>query len=81
MKIHRIIQTVGKHVIAQDALAGACIGVGIDESAQFGIIITGLEVVERGLGIVIISTIAEGMRTPRLFLNSPSILKRLPQVP
>ena len=56
MKIHRIIQTVGKHVIAQDALAGGGVGIGIDESAQFGIVVTGLEVVERGLGVLVLST-------------------------
>ena len=40
--VRRIISTIGKHVIAQNALAGACVGVGIEESAQFGIVITGL---------------------------------------
>jgi hypothetical protein len=47
-----IVATVGKHVIAQDALTGAGVGIGIDEPAQFGIIITGLEVVERSFGVL-----------------------------
>ena len=48
---YRIIITIGKHIIAQDALTGGSIRVCIDESAQFRIIITGLEIVERGLSI------------------------------
>ena len=46
---------IGKHVIAEDALTGAGVGIGIDESAQFGIVITGLEVVERGLSVLRLS--------------------------
>jgi uncharacterized protein (DUF849 family) len=46
------VVAIGKHVIAQDALAGGGVGVGIDEPAQFGIIITGLEVVERSFGVL-----------------------------
>ena len=47
-----IVTTIGKHIIAQDALAGGCVGIGIDETAHLGIVITGLEIVERGLGVV-----------------------------
>ena len=43
---------VGKHVIAQQALTGGGESVGIDESAQLGIVITGLEIVEPGLDIL-----------------------------
>ena len=49
---YRIISTIGKHVIAEDSLTSAGIGIGIDESAQFGIVITGLEIVELGFGVV-----------------------------
>ena len=51
-KSHRIIQTIGKHVIAEDALTGAGVGISVDEPAYFGIVITGLEVVERGLSVL-----------------------------
>ena len=54
--VNGIIQAIGKHVITQDILTGTCIGIGIDESAQFGIVVTGLEVVERGLGVLVLST-------------------------
>ena len=49
---NRIIQAIGKHVITQNTLSGAGVGICIDESAQFGIIISGLEIVERGLSIL-----------------------------
>ena len=51
-KNHRIIQAIGKHIIAQNTLASAGVGIGIDESAQFGIVITGLEIVERGFSVL-----------------------------
>jgi hypothetical protein len=57
---NRIIATVGKHIIAQDALAGRNECVGIDESAQFGIVIAGLEIVERGFSVVYIAAVARG---------------------
>ena len=50
--IYRIVFAIGKHVIAQDTLAGGGVGVGIEESADLGIVITGLEVVEPGLSVV-----------------------------
>ena len=40
----------------QDALAGGGVGIGIDESAQFGIIIPGLEIVEPGLSVLGLTT-------------------------
>ena len=50
--IHRIIPAIGKHVIAQDALSCGGKGVGIEESAYFGIIISGLEIIQPGFGVV-----------------------------
>ena len=49
---NRIIQAIGKHIIAEDALAGRNQCIGIDESADLRIVITGLEVVERGLSLL-----------------------------
>jgi hypothetical protein len=48
-KYHRIIAAVGKHVIAQDTLSGGDEGIGIDESADFGGVISALEIIEPGL--------------------------------
>ena len=54
---HGIIPAIGKHIIAEDTLACRGVGIGINESAQFGIVITGLEVVERGLSVLRLTTI------------------------
>ena len=50
--ICRVIKAIGKHVIAQDALTGAGEGVGIQESTYLWIIISGLEIIEPGFGII-----------------------------
>ena len=47
--IYRIIPTVGKHIVAQDALSGGSKGSRIDKSTSFGVIISALEVVQTGL--------------------------------
>ena len=47
--VNRIIVAVGKHVVAEDALAGGNEGICIDESAYLGIIITALQVIEPGI--------------------------------
>ena len=44
--IHRVIQTIGKHVVAQQALACGSKRIRIDESTDLGIVIAGLEVVQ-----------------------------------
>ena len=51
-----IVLAVGKHVIAQNTLAGGCVGVCIEESAQFWGVISGLQVIETGLSVVYIAT-------------------------
>jgi len=55
---NRIIQAVGKHIIAQDALSGRNERICIDESAHLGIVISGLEVVECGLSVLVLATTA-----------------------
>ena len=44
-----IISAVGKHVIAEDALAGRNKYVGIDESTNLRIVITALQVIQPGI--------------------------------
>ena len=51
-----IIIAVGKHVVAQDALTCRGKGIRIQESTQVGIVVTGLEVIELGLSIVVLAT-------------------------
>ena len=40
--LHRIIPAIGEHVVTQDALTGGNKSVRIEESADFGVVITGL---------------------------------------
>ena len=44
--VYGIVDAICEHIISQDTLTSGSIGVGIDESAQFGIVIAGLEIVE-----------------------------------
>ena len=62
--VHWIVQTIGEHIIAQNALAGGCEGIGIDEAAEFGIVIAVLEVIEFGFLVVDIATVAQGVELP-----------------
>ena len=48
--IDRIIGAVGEHVVTQHALAGGDKGVGVEEAANLGIVITALEVIEASFG-------------------------------
>jgi hypothetical protein len=56
---YRIVQAVGEHVIAEQALAGGGVCVGVDESAEAGIVITGLQVIQAGFLIVGVASVAE----------------------
>ena len=51
-----ITQTIDKHVIAEQSLSSRSEGIRVDESAQFGIVISALEIVESGLSIVSLAT-------------------------
>lgn len=48
-----VIPTIGKHVIAENTLAGGNEGIGVDEAADCGVVITGLQVIEPGIGGVV----------------------------
>ena len=54
---YRIIITIGKHVIAQEALAGGGEGIGVEEAAQRGVVIAALEVIKFALGDVNIAVV------------------------
>ena len=47
-----IIPAIGKHVITQNALSSRNQGIRVEESAYAGVVITGLEIVERGLSVL-----------------------------
>ena len=46
--IHAIIPAVCKHIVTQQALAGAAVGVCVEEAADGGVIVAGLQVIEAG---------------------------------
>lgn len=54
--INRIIVAIGKHIVAEETLPGRCEGIGINESADLGVVITALKIVEPGLSIVPLAT-------------------------
>ena len=58
-KDNRIITTICKHIVADEALSGAGITVRINEPANLGVIVAALEIVEAGFGIVIVAAVAE----------------------
>ena len=53
--INRIIPTVCKHIVPQEALAGTGVAVSVEEAAQGGIVVSALEVVEARLCIVVVA--------------------------
>ena len=44
-----IIPTVRKHIVPEEALAGAAVGVCVEEALDDGVVISGLQVVEARL--------------------------------
>ena len=54
-----IIGTIGEHIGAEETLTCSGVGIGVNETADSGVIITALEVIEAGLNIVIIATVAD----------------------
>ena len=55
--VYRIVPAVGKHIVAQDPLSGACVGIRVQESASCGIVISGLQIIEPGLYITTVAMI------------------------
>ena len=61
MHIYRIIQAICKHVIAEDALTSWGVAVPIHKPLSRGVVVSWVEVVEPGFGIVAIAAVAEGI--------------------
>ena len=57
----RVISTIGKHIVSGQSLPCGGVIIRIDESSQFGIVISALEVIESGLVVIDISTVAQGV--------------------
>ena len=73
--INRIVEAIGEHVTAQEALAGGDEGVCADEAAQFRVVVAGLEVIEAGFLVVDIA----GLWVPRVDARVPVVVRILPQ--
>ena len=57
--IYRAVQAIYEHIVADNALASSCITIRINEPTNGGIIVSALEVVEAGLLVVDIPTVAQ----------------------
>ena len=44
--VRRVIIAVRKHIVPKEALAGGGVAVGVDKSAEGGVVISALEVIE-----------------------------------
>ena len=44
-----IVATIRKHITAEETLPGGGVGVGVQEAAEFRIVVAGLEVIEPGV--------------------------------
>ena len=55
--VYRIIVTICKHIVTQEALSGRSKGIRIDEPANAGIVISGLEIVEPGFSEVAVAVL------------------------
>ena len=58
---HRIVEAIRKHIVAQQALSGTYVNVGIDKPTNRRIIISAIEIIETKLGIVVIASVTEGI--------------------
>ena len=54
-----IIATIGKHIVPNKALAGGGEGIGVEEAAHLGVVISTLQVVEAGFLVIDISSISQ----------------------
>ena len=54
-RANRIVIAVGEHVVTYQSLAGGDEGVGVDEAADSGVVITALEVIKTRFSIVYIT--------------------------
>ena len=60
--INRIISTIGKHIIARNALSGGNEAVRIDEPSPNRIVIPAVEVVQPRFRVVDIASVAQGVK-------------------
>ena len=47
--------------MTQNALAGALVTIGVDESSQSGVVVAALEIIEAGFHVEVVAAIAQGV--------------------
>ena len=57
--IGRVIVAIRKHIVPEIAVAGAGVGVRVDEPSQGGVVVAGLQIVEARLGNAALSSKAK----------------------
>ena len=57
----RIIPAVRKHIVPEEALTGAGVAVGVEEAANGGVVVSGLQVIEARLRVVVVPAVAQGI--------------------
>ena len=65
--IHRIIETIREHIAPDEPLSGACEAVGVEEAAGVGVVVAGLQVIEAGVRVVVVATVAQGDNSSKGF--------------
>ena len=53
---NRTVVAVHKHIVAEGALAGGDEGIGAEEAAEIGVVISGLEIVKPGFCVLWLAT-------------------------
>ena len=56
---NRIVITISEHICAYCVFACGCVGVGIDEAADVGVVVSGVQIVEACLVIVVVASVSE----------------------
>ena len=57
IQIYRIVKTIGIHIVAENIFAGGGdLAICVDEAAELGVVVTGLQVVQTGFSVVYVAT-------------------------
>ena len=58
-KVYGIIVAISEHIKSGKSLACACIAIRVDKPANFGVIITALEIIETRFSVVVVTAVAQ----------------------
>ena len=77
---YRVVVTIRKHIVTQEILTRGGEGIRIDESADSGIVISALQVVEPGFSVVVVTVpfveaIISHFKSLRKTENEPNVTK------